>query len=42
MAVNGEGSPEPPTAVSTPVTHGVSRLTQSISRGDVPTSSAAM
>ena len=42
IAVSGEGSPDPPCSTGIPVTQGVSRLSHCISRGDVPTSSAAM
>ena len=41
-AVTGDGSPEPPRAGSTPVTHGVSSANVSMSAGVAPTSSAAM
>ena len=40
-AVIGDGSPDPPRAGSTPVTHGVSRAIMSMSPGVAPTSSAA-
>ena len=40
--MNGEGSPEPPWLVSTPVTDAVSMKAYSMSLTSVPTSSAVM